>query len=965
MTNRAAIFWQPEIMKIKLCLLVCILAATLARAQTNDLTSLLQQGLMEEQANRNLDAAITDYQALAMQFDRNRQIAATAIFRLGECYRMQGRTNEAAAQYQRILNDFSDQQTLATMSREDLTGMGMAANGAGAVGLTERLPNTQENTDVALWNKLKDLPKPEAEKILLVLDPDPNLVTLIQRRNETEARLAVVEVDYSSTNVVVLRVKSELDVLDRQIDDRTEALLVALKIRAQVAGADMVTGMPGSNDSTDPENQEIQRIQTMIQNSPDLINAAAPGEGGTPLTKAARNGWAKVANYLLAHGADVNANNSEALFSATQAGNRTMVELLLNHGADINASDLKYWGETSLYIAAENNFPAVVEVLLANKADVNAKSSSSKTPLFAAVEANHPEIVKLLLDAGANPDLEDMAERTPLGLAVMNNHLDIVRLLLAQRSDVNLKESAGNSSLMNAAWGNWPERVKLLLAAGANVNMENDQGRTALSYAAENGSPEIVKLLLAAQADPNGGKVDAPLLATIKKKNVTSAELLLQAGANPNLKGDITWADGEAASGWTTPLYSAVSTGQLPMVQLLLKFKADPDGPVAPITPLLFKALTDTNILEALLDAGAKPDVRDSALTFNGHPMNRTPLLEAIESGCPYGTIDILLNHGADPNAHENIFGDSPLIFAASNLSGTNVFLALLKHNADPNTPNNYRETALSIIRNKLADTRISPETKALAGELADLLRKHGALDKLPDWNTIAMSRPTANFSEQIFRKGTNDWNQFTLLEMLVEFYGPPPFIAHFEAQRGFFTLRDRNFPEHMSFPDLAHITVVRPQPDSTNETRIEVNLLNNTNGIDCAKDVPLQFGDVVEIPEYNHPLASAPVGVTDAQFATMESFLVGKVELITPDQKVELPFHFYAGGSLIGWVLSDTGAQKVLESSSDLSQVKITRRDSTTGKTLSWILDCSNFEKAPPFRVEDGDVIEVPQKPQ
>src|SRR5580658_8688968 len=113
-------------MKTKLCLLFLALAVTLTRAQTNDLTSLLQQGLMEEQANRNLDAAITDYQALATQFDKNRQIAATAIFRLGECYRMQGRTNEAGAQYQRILDDFSDQQTLATMSRQDLAGMNMA-----------------------------------------------------------------------------------------------------------------------------------------------------------------------------------------------------------------------------------------------------------------------------------------------------------------------------------------------------------------------------------------------------------------------------------------------------------------------------------------------------------------------------------------------------------------------------------------------------------------------------------------------------------------------------------------------------------------------------------------------------------------------------------------------------------------------------------------------------------------------
>jgi hypothetical protein len=174
-----------------------------------------------------------------------------------------------------------------------------------------------------------------------------------------------------------------------------------------------------------------------------------------------------------------------------------------------------------------------------------------------------------------------------------------------------------------------------------------------------------------------------------------------------------------------------------------------------------------------------------------------------------------------------------------------------------------------------------------------------------------------------------------------------------------------RNLPEHMSFPDLAHITIVRPQHDSTNETRIEVNLLNNTNGIDCAKDVPLQFGDVVEIPEYNHPLASTPIGITDAQFTTMGNFLVGNVELMTSDQKVELPFHFYADGSFIGWVLSDTGAQKVLESSSDLSRVKVTRRDPVTGKTRSWILDCSDLANAPDLLVQDGDVIEIPEKPQ
>ncbi len=71
--NRPDKIWQAEvvqIMKTKLCLGIFLLAAAMLRAQTNDLTALLQQGLFEEQANRNLDAAIADYSALAKQFDQ-------------------------------------------------------------------------------------------------------------------------------------------------------------------------------------------------------------------------------------------------------------------------------------------------------------------------------------------------------------------------------------------------------------------------------------------------------------------------------------------------------------------------------------------------------------------------------------------------------------------------------------------------------------------------------------------------------------------------------------------------------------------------------------------------------------------------------------------------------------------------------------------------------------------------------
>src|SRR5689334_24218368 len=104
-------------------LAVLFALTTMARGATNDLTGLLQKGLFEEEANRDLNAAIANYQSLATAFDKDRQLAATAIFRLGECYRKLGKTNDAVSQYQRILKEFADQPTLVTLSRQNLTGL--------------------------------------------------------------------------------------------------------------------------------------------------------------------------------------------------------------------------------------------------------------------------------------------------------------------------------------------------------------------------------------------------------------------------------------------------------------------------------------------------------------------------------------------------------------------------------------------------------------------------------------------------------------------------------------------------------------------------------------------------------------------------------------------------------------------------------------------------------------------------
>jgi hypothetical protein len=270
-------------------------------------------------------------------------------------------------------------------------------------------------------------------------------------------------------------------------------------------------------------------------------------------------------------------------------------------------------------------------------------------------------------------------------------------------------------------------------------------------------------------------------------------------------------------------------------------------------------------------------------------------------------------------------------------------------------------------------------------------LRQHGALDKLPDWNAITVSRPAANFSQTVFQQGTNDWNQFTLLETIFNFYSAPSVSSGSISSGSTFQSRLQQIIGRagggngkLPFPDLAHVTIVRPSHDSTNEARIEVNLLNGTNGIDGGKDVPLQFGDVVEIPERDHALGDSPVGLTGSQQETIANCLRGKVQLVAHGQKVELPIYPTADGSLLTSVIRQSAAQNVLLSSSDLSRVKVIRHDAKTGQQQEWMVDCSDKDSsangnlpisyqwnngantsslATGLWLRDGDVIEVPEK--
>ena len=107
-------------MKTTLALAILMLSASLAGAQ-DKMAEQLRKGIVEEEANQNLDKAIQTYQSILAQFDQGRPTAATALFHLAECYRKQGKKDEAIAAYKRVLQEFPDQNKLAAASRDHLS----------------------------------------------------------------------------------------------------------------------------------------------------------------------------------------------------------------------------------------------------------------------------------------------------------------------------------------------------------------------------------------------------------------------------------------------------------------------------------------------------------------------------------------------------------------------------------------------------------------------------------------------------------------------------------------------------------------------------------------------------------------------------------------------------------------------------------------------------------------------------
>ncbi|HEY6508435.1 MAG TPA: ankyrin repeat domain-containing protein [Vicinamibacterales bacterium] len=244
---------------------------------------------------------------------------------------------------------------------------------------------------------------------------------------------------------------------------------------------------------------------------------------------------------------------------------------------------------TPLVYAARANDLDTVKVLLEAGADINQTTGYGWSPLLVATQNRYYKLAAYLLERGADPNLPNNGGWNPLYLATDNrniengdypvrkgdmDHLAFITLLLDKGADVNarLKDSTETRTVFTNQW-------------------LDENGATAFLRASQSGDIALMKLLIARGADPK-----IPTLLGVTALHVAAG---------------IGWVEGITYEWSPQATFDAVKM----LIDLGLDVNAQADTGRVALHGAGHKGRTD--VIQVLVDNGAKLDVRDYGNTDN------------------------------------------------------------------------------------------------------------------------------------------------------------------------------------------------------------------------------------------------------------------------------------------------------------------------------------------------------------
>jgi ankyrin repeat protein len=403
--------------------------------------------------------------------------------------------------------------------------------------------------------------------------------------------------------------------------------------------------------------------------------------------------------------------------------------------------------DSRLVDAARGQDANAVRSLVAQKVDLNARTTDGSTALLWLTHWDDFPAAELLLSAGADANAANDFRMTPLSQACTNGNAGLVRLLLKAGAKPNTPIATGETPLMTCAKTGTVEGVKMLVEFGAEVNAsEPSQSQTALMWAIAEHHPGVVAALIGAHADVKALTKQgfAPIHFAARVGDLESVQLLLTAGVDVD-----ALTVGGAGAGYT-PLMIATLRAQVDVATYLLDHGADPNTQAAGFTPLHW-----------------------ASTTWEGYSSNPVYGFEDPMSGIPdrpakLRLVKALLAHGAKVNArmtkrqpsfatgYTDGVGATPLLLAAS-VDDVEMMHILLDAGADPKiktATNASTIIAASGLNHGIGESLVT-EAEAIA-----------AVKLLLDLGVDPKGETTFN-ENALFGPAYRGWN--TLLEQLVK----------------------------------------------------------------------------------------------------------------------------------------------------------------------------------------------------
>eukprot|EP00118_Oscarella_pearsei_P004764 m.20793 g.20793 ORF g.20793 m.20793 type:complete len:1170 (+) comp28085_c0_seq1:96-3605(+) len=228
-----------------------------------------------------------------------------------------------------------------------------------------------------------------------------------------------------------------------------------------------------------------------------------------------------------------------ALMYAVVGGHVKCCQMLIRQKADVNAVDRL--GMSALLLAAQHNRDEVLKLLLKHpQLNLSGSDERSQNVFHVCASAKQTRCLEILARRG--PAFSSKAinhlngsYQSPLHIAVKCQRSEHVRLLLMSQAKLSVGDERGRTALHLAVSENALTCIQAILEISpSDINLVDKSGRSALHLACAEGTMEAVSLLLACRfcsVDLKDGSLESPLhLATLRNR-LDIIEGLLQRGA--------------------------------------------------------------------------------------------------------------------------------------------------------------------------------------------------------------------------------------------------------------------------------------------------------------------------------------------------------------------------------------------------------------------------------------------------